>query len=349
MRSLSVKIPQTEGSHFHTLSKISNLIRGLKVGDHFYQLRRPRGRPSLSPESYLRMQILIHLFDIRSERALCRELELNETYRNFCLVNYVPHYSTLSKVRKRLGSVFIGEIFDQIVKLSIDIGAANPEEILTDSTIVNANASMNSLKKIEGEDDSKWKRYPSNKTHRSTTDPDATLASKNGTLKGLKYKAHVSIEGSNRLIVDCYLTSGSKHDAVVYLDRLEHIQNLTKIQIKKVQADRAYGSLNILKILYMQRIKPFIPFFHSKGGTVKGLDVGFSYDRKNDRYICPMGKYLYAYNSKTLRYKRYSAKAKECYICTKRNSCLNIKIKTLRPKWINRNIDQDFMDKHLFV
>ena len=77
---------------------------------------------------------------------------------------------------------------------------------------------MNSLKKIEGEDLT-WKRNPNNRTHKSTTDPDATLACKKGVLKGLKYKAHVSIESSNRLIVDCHLTTGAVHDnSVIKMD-----------------------------------------------------------------------------------------------------------------------------------
>jgi len=42
------------------------------------------GRPSIDPELMIRMLILGYVFAIRSERALCREVQLNLAYRWFC-------------------------------------------------------------------------------------------------------------------------------------------------------------------------------------------------------------------------------------------------------------------------
>jgi Transposase domain (DUF772) len=42
------------------------------------------GRPSIDPVLTLRMLILGHVFAIRSERALCREVQVNLAYRWFC-------------------------------------------------------------------------------------------------------------------------------------------------------------------------------------------------------------------------------------------------------------------------
>lgn len=39
------------------------------------------GRPSIDPELMIRMLILGYVFAIRSERALCREVQLNLAYR----------------------------------------------------------------------------------------------------------------------------------------------------------------------------------------------------------------------------------------------------------------------------
>lgn len=41
------------------------------------------GRPSADPELMIRMLILGYVFAIRSERALCREVQLNLAYRWF--------------------------------------------------------------------------------------------------------------------------------------------------------------------------------------------------------------------------------------------------------------------------
>jgi transposase len=43
------------------------------------------GRPSIDPELMIRMLILGYVFAIRSERALCREVQVNLAYRWFCV------------------------------------------------------------------------------------------------------------------------------------------------------------------------------------------------------------------------------------------------------------------------
>jgi transposase len=42
------------------------------------------GRPSIDPALMIRMLILGYVFAIRSERALCREVQVNLAYRWFC-------------------------------------------------------------------------------------------------------------------------------------------------------------------------------------------------------------------------------------------------------------------------
>ena len=42
------------------------------------------GRPSIDPELMVRMLIIGYVFAIRSERALCRDVQVNFAYRWFC-------------------------------------------------------------------------------------------------------------------------------------------------------------------------------------------------------------------------------------------------------------------------
>lgn len=42
------------------------------------------GRPSIDPELMIKMLILGYVLAIRSERALCREVQVNLAYRWFC-------------------------------------------------------------------------------------------------------------------------------------------------------------------------------------------------------------------------------------------------------------------------
>lgn len=64
------------------------------------------GRPSIDPVTVFRMQLVSYMFGIFSDRQLCKEIELNIAYRWFCrfkLTDKIPHHSSLSRIRDRLG------------------------------------------------------------------------------------------------------------------------------------------------------------------------------------------------------------------------------------------------------
>src|SRR5689334_19452130 len=60
------------------------------------------GRPSIDPVLMIRMLIVGYVFGIRSERALCREVQVNLAYRWFCglsIEDKVPDHSAFSRAR----------------------------------------------------------------------------------------------------------------------------------------------------------------------------------------------------------------------------------------------------------
>ena len=60
------------------------------------------GRPSIDPELMIRMMIIGYVFAIRSERALCRDVQVNFAYRWFCglsIEDKVPDHSAFSRAR----------------------------------------------------------------------------------------------------------------------------------------------------------------------------------------------------------------------------------------------------------
>jgi len=62
----------------------------------------PIGRPSIDPVLMIRMLIVGYVFAIRSERALCREVQVNLAYRWFCglgIEDKVPDHSVFSRAR----------------------------------------------------------------------------------------------------------------------------------------------------------------------------------------------------------------------------------------------------------
>jgi transposase len=60
------------------------------------------GRPSIDPVLMIRMLIIGYVFAVRSERMLCREVQVNLAYRWFCglsIEDRIPDHSVFSRAR----------------------------------------------------------------------------------------------------------------------------------------------------------------------------------------------------------------------------------------------------------
>lgn len=71
-------------------------------------------RPSISPELYLRIKLIGHFYNIHSNRNLIEHIKYNICYRWFCgitLKDKVPHHSSLSRIKKRLGVEILEHFF----------------------------------------------------------------------------------------------------------------------------------------------------------------------------------------------------------------------------------------------
>ena len=151
------------------------------------------GRSSIDPEVFFRMLLLAYLYNIASDRRLCEEVRYNLAYRWFCrlsLEDDIPDHSSLSRIRDRYGEEIFEAVFRRIVALCKEKGLVAQEcRVMTDATLIAANASLNSLihndpEKAEKEavtqqsnrglKDSSSARRVTNQTHTSRTDPEAT-------------------------------------------------------------------------------------------------------------------------------------------------------------------------------
>jgi transposase len=86
------------------------------------------GRPSIDPELMIRMLVVGYVFAIRSERLICREVQVNLAYRWFCklgIEDTVPDHSAFSRARNerfREGDVFRC-VFERVVEACIAAGS----------------------------------------------------------------------------------------------------------------------------------------------------------------------------------------------------------------------------------
>lgn len=342
----------------HLLKKIDkiidlNFIR--KITEPCYCSNN--GRPSIDPELFFRMLIIGYLHGIFSDRQLCREIHFNIAYRWFCklgLSNKVPNHSSLTRIRDRLGINVFKEIFLNIIEQCKKLGLIKGICVMTDGTLFQANASLDSMvsnnKKVEqdletnklipGVQVPKIKEF-NNKTHISSTDPDASLAFKKGTVRSLKYKNHLTIDADTRVILDTTITTGSTHESQVYLDQINAVEKNTAIKIQIAIADRAYGSGDIIQKLLDQNIKPNIPLFSGRSGKRDLEQEGFIYNKEQNFYICSQGKILLPYPGVVSNVITFHTVGDVCGSCTVKNSCTAKKYKNSNIRSVPHHVHKE--------
>jgi transposase len=116
------------------------------------ELLRPyyasRGRPSIDPVVFFKLQLVMFFEGIRSERQLMSaaadRLSLR-WYLGYDLREPLPDHSSLTKIRERYGLEVFRRFFEEIVELCVEAGLVWGEELYFDSTKVEANAAVDSL------------------------------------------------------------------------------------------------------------------------------------------------------------------------------------------------------------
>ncbi len=232
---------------------------------------------------------------------------------------------------------------------------------MTDATLIAADAALNSLihndpeearkeeatqRRDRGMKNSSSARRVTNQTHTSRTDPDATLAQKEGTPRQLKYKVHQSIDASSRVILDTEVTTGARHDNQPYLGQLQRIRDRYQVTIREATADRGYGSAAIIRTLQQAGTTTYIPLWSGRVGNSKYLKGELVYEKKRDRFRCPRGKYLLPNRSTAGNCKRYVSSSADCRRCPRRSRCPTEFRKGLPSKrYVRRSLDQDLFEE----
>ena len=97
----------------HLVRAIASVLDLSWVHKEFAPYYPTTGRPSIDPVLMIRMLIVGYIFAIRSERALCRDVQVNLAYRWFCglsIEDKIPDHSAFSRARNerfRDGDLFL--------------------------------------------------------------------------------------------------------------------------------------------------------------------------------------------------------------------------------------------------
>lgn len=107
-----------------------------------------RGRPSIDPIVFFKLQLIMFFEGLRSERQLMATAQLHLAHRwylGYHLDEPLPDHSSLSKIRTRLGLPIFRRFFEHVVELCQQAGLVWGKELVFDATKVRANADVDSL------------------------------------------------------------------------------------------------------------------------------------------------------------------------------------------------------------
>jgi len=358
----------------HFLRKVAEVVDFSFVRNKVKHLYSHTGKPSVDPVVLIKIMLIGYLYGIVSERRLMQEIQVNLAYRYFIgytMEEDIPDHSTLSRNRnERFKDSTFQELFDEIVFQCQKYGLVSGEDISFDSTLVEANASLDSLeprmvhlrpdeyiKKVTEENpvdhDSSEKEGPnkknnskraklSNKDHVSKTDPDASIIRKPGKKTKLAYSDHLSVDTKERIITGVMATPADVSDDKPLIPMLKRQSKKFGFKPQKVSADKKYGTGRNFKKLTDMGTEAFIPV--QKYTNKKGLfdQDKFGYSPKEDVFICPEGKKLKFFRyGKTKETKRYRAENTDCLTCPQRPECTTSK----NGRMVNRSIYQELIDE----
>ncbi|HET9574247.1 MAG TPA: IS1182 family transposase [Methyloceanibacter sp.] len=279
------------------------------------------GRPSIDPALMIRMLILGYVFAIRSERALCREVQVNLAYRWFCglgIEDRIPDHSAFTRARNerfRDHDVF-RHVFEHVVASCIKAGLVGGDGFAVDASLIAADA--NKCRSTPGD---KWSHdIDPTRARRAVQDylanldnpawgrasdvvpkfvaPSDPAAQWTGALRNAAFFAYADnylIDIKFGIIMDVEASRAIRQSEVgASQTMIERTEKKFGITPDWLVADTAYGSApNLHFLVDVKGIAPHIPVIDKSqrnDGTFSRDD--FIYDKGHDHYVCLSGKIL---------------------------------------------------------
>jgi len=265
--------PEARVPRDHPLRPIRDMVNQAlaELSGEFQAMYSREGRPSIPPEKLLRALLLQVLYTIRSARLLMEQLDYNLLFRWFVglsMDDKVWDHSVFSKNQERfLDSDLAAAFFGRILAQAKSAGLLSDEHFTVDGTLIEAWASLKSFRPKDAPppaggggrnpevDFHGEKRL--NRTHASTTDPEARLFKKGkGKEAKLCFMGHVLMENRHGLVVSPRLTAATgtaEREAAVGL--VEGIPGRHRIT---VGTDKAYDTREFVQSLRALKAVPHV-------------------------------------------------------------------------------------------
>jgi len=331
----------------HLLRKIAQVIDFDFIYDEVKESYGMKGNVSVPPPVILKLMLLLILYNVRSERELMATISVRLDWMWFLgydLEDDIPDHSVLSKARTRWGVEAFRHFFERIVWQCVEAGLVDGTKLFMDSSLIQADASNDSVVNKES-----LKRYlnkgyqalearlqekqeeellggPVNRTHISTTDPEASVVRQGGKAK-LYYKVHRAVDGKEEIITVTEVTPGQVNEAQRLSSLVEGHSVNTEKAVETVVADSKYGTVENYLQCYDLGIQAHIPDLKKKQdntGSREGIfsEEAFEYDSNTDTYYCPAGQRMkIRRHQKKRKAIEYLCASEVAAVCPLRDQC----------------------------
>lgn len=353
----------------HVLRKVESLIDFNFIYNEVVDKYGTKGNVSVPPPVILKMMFLLIFYNVRSEREMVDTIPERLDWLWFLgydLDDEIPNHSVLSKARTRWGVGAFKAFFERIVSQCVEAGLVDGSKLFMDSSLVQADASNNSVVNMDS-----LKRYLKkgyqilesrlddpvdesksgniNKKHISTTDPDASVMRHGNGLPSLQYQVHRGVDSQHEVITATKVTPGEVHEAHCLEELIAtHEKNTGKV-LEIAVADSKYGTIDNYLACHDRGIKAHIPSLEAtqeNTGRKKGIysKEAFTYDATRDVFICPAGNELK--KRKLIPHRNhyeYIASSRICASCHLRAECSRSK----SGRTVKRHARQEALDQML--
>jgi transposase len=326
-----------------------------------YELTRPlyaekMGRPSLDPVVFFKCMLVGFFENVVYDRELEFRIADSLTLRKFLgysLEERTPDESTLRKTRGKMPEESFRAVFDYVLDVCKSRGLLKGRAIGTDSTLVDANAAMDSLEHRElgcsyeeyvlavrrqdkpdasaGEAalaDKGRVGKASNKDWRSATDPQSRVMQHADGHTHLSYKVDASVDLETGVIVSAGAELADVSDQGDFLERVDEARQALEergLELGSVVADKGHECGENLVGLEERGLVGLISSRNQYSGKPRFRREDFSYDSETDTLVCPAGQRLAKVASKDRKAHHYKASGNVCKACPNFGICTRSK------------------------
>jgi len=340
----------------HPLRRVAQVLDFSFVRKEVAHCYGKKGNVSVDPVVILKLIFLLFFDDVASERELMKIVPERLDYLWFLgygLEDEIPDHSVLSKARARWGKAVFEGVFVRTISQCLAAGLVDGRKLHLDSSLIQADASRESVIKGPPELIAALKRayqvteskldeapgggrsyyQPVNDSLLSKTDPDAAMVRRGrGDASLPRYHHHRAIDDEKGVITAVETTSGSVAENHKLIDLVEQHEAHPGTKVEVAVADQKYGTQENYVACAERGIQSHMGDFSAgqkNNHHCRGIfpDTAFNYDVATNTYRCPAGQTLYPRRLHPVRRTmEYAARKGVCARCLLRAQCTRARL-----------------------